>query len=124
MRIRVMCVTAALLLASATFAMAQNAEKGSASTPNSGTVDIGFRTSSVSGDEARYERYRDLRNGAYTNIVFGRDTEKYAFNLEAQNVGYHDQRYALNYANSRLKFAFLWDSTPLNYCYNCSTPWV
>lgn len=124
MRNRVMSVTAALLLASATIAMAQNAEKGSAGSPSSGSVDVGFRTSSVSGDEARFERYRDLRNGAYTNIVFGRETEKYYLNLEAQNVGYHDQRYALDYGNSRLKFAFLWDSTPLNYCYNCSTPWV
>lgn len=126
MRNRVMCVTAALLLASATIAMAQTpAETGSGgATPASGTIDVGFRTTSVTGDEARYERYRDLRNGAYTNITFGKETEKYVFNLEARNIGYHDQRYALDYANSKMKVSFLWDSTPLNYAYNTMTPWV
>lgn len=122
MRNRLMSVTAALLLASATVAMAQSAEQGSART--SGTVDIGFRTSTVTGDEARFERYRDLANGAYTNISFGKETKKYAFNVGAQNIGYRDQRYALDYANSRLTLAASWNSTPLNYCYNCLTPWV
>jgi len=127
MRNRVMMVTAALLLASATLAMAQSkpaeASSGTAVKPASGSIDFGFRATSVKGDEARYERYRDLRDGAYTNIVFGKETDNYVFGLTAKNVGYHDQKYTADYQNSKMKFSFVWDSIPLNYCYNCLTPW-
>lgn len=125
MRNRLMILTAALLLASAGMVMAQQeAPTGGAKPSVTGTVDIGFRATSTTGDEARYERYRDTRNGAFTNIVFGKETANYLLDVEAQNVGYHDQRYLVNYQNSKLKFSFLWDSTPLNYGYNTSTPWV
>jgi len=127
MRNRVLMVTAALLLASATLATAQSkpaeASSGPAVKPASGSVDFGFRATSVKGDEARYERYRDLRDGAYTNIVFGKQTDNYVFGLTAKNVGYHDQKYTADYQNSKMKFSFVWDSIPLNYCYNCLTPW-
>ena len=43
--------------------------------------------------------------------------------MTANNIGYHDQNYAVNYQNSKMKFSFVWDSIPLNYCYNCLTPW-
>jgi hypothetical protein len=127
MRNRLMSVTAALLLASATFAMAQApapAEKGSAAAPVSGTIDVGYRATSVTGDEARYERYRDLRDGAYTDIVLGKETGTYLFNLTAKNAGYRDQRFTLDYANAKVKFGFIWDATPLNYGYNTLTPWT
>jgi hypothetical protein len=127
MRNRVLMVTAALLLASATLAMAQSkpaeASSGTAVKPASGSVDFGFRATSVKGDEARYERYRDLRDGAYTNIVFGKETDTYVFGLTAKNVGYHDQNYTADYQNSKMKLSFVFDSIPLNYCYNCLTPW-
>lgn len=128
MRNRVMTVTAALLLASATFAMAQSkpaeSSSGTAALPVSGTVDVGFRTTASTGDEARYERYRDLRSGLFTNIVFGKETASYVFDATAKAIGYHDQKYTANYQNSKLKFGFLFDSIPLNYCYNCLTPWT
>ena len=60
MRNRLMIGTAALLLASATFAGAQDKPQ-QATTPSNGTIDIGGRFTDVDGDEARYERYRDLR---------------------------------------------------------------
>lgn len=124
MRIRTLILTAALVLASAGLVMAQQEAPGGAKPSTTGTVDIGFRATSTTGDEARYERYRDTRNGAFTNISFGKETADYLFTLEAQNIGYHDQRYAADFQNKKLKFSFLWDSTPLNYGYNTSTPWV
>jgi hypothetical protein len=119
--------TAALLLASAMYATAQTKPaEGTSGTPTgavTGTVDVGFRATTVDGDEARYERYRDLRNGLYTNIFFGKETDTYLYDVAAKNVGYNDQTYGFNYQNSRMRFSFLWDSIPLNYCYNCLTPW-
>lgn len=132
MRNRVSTLTAALLLASATFAAAQDqpatpAQPQATNAPaGSGLnmIDFGFRATSTSGDEARYERYRDTRDGAYTNIRLGKETDSYVFGASARNIGYRDQDYRVDYMRSALRFGFLFDSTPLNYCYNCSTPWV
>src|SRR5437870_318125 len=59
----------------------------------SGTIDFGFRGDDSSGDTARYERYRDLRGGAFSQIVFGKGTDQYRFGFRADNIGYRDQRY-------------------------------
>ncbi len=99
MRTRVLMTTAALLLASAMYATAQTKPaKGTSATPTgamTGTVDVGFRATTVDGDEARFERYRDLRDGLYTNISFGKETGTYLYDLTAKNIGYHDQQYRL-----------------------------
>ena len=135
MRNRVMTVTAALLLASATFVSAQGQQQQAPAKPTApaasapaapglNSIDFGFRGTTTSGDEARYERYRDTRDGAYTNILFGKETEKYVFGASAKNIGYDDQNYTVDYQNKATRFGFVFDSIPLNYCYNCSTPWV
>jgi MtrB/PioB family decaheme-associated outer membrane protein len=127
MRNRVLTTAAALLLASAIHAMAQTkpaeATSGNAPWGVTGTADVGFRVTDANGDEARYERYRDLRDGLFTNIVFGKQTDRYLLDVTAKNIGYHDQKYSVDYLGSKFKFSFLWDSIPLNYCYNCLTPW-
>ncbi|MEW5983364.1 MAG: MtrB/PioB family outer membrane beta-barrel protein [Acidobacteriota bacterium] len=127
MRTRLMIVMAALLLASATLAVGQAAaqEQTSASAPaQTGVFEIGFRGGSVTGDEARFERYRDLRNGANINLNFTKQTDGYWFNAEASNAGYRDQRYAVGYKSDTLTFSAFWDSIPLNYGYNTLTPWT
>jgi hypothetical protein len=35
--------------------------------PKLGKIDFGYRGESLSGDEARYDRFRDLRDGAYVS---------------------------------------------------------
>ncbi len=133
MRNRLTTATAALLLASAALTSAQQPPQAPAqpqapaSTPivtGLNSIDFGFRGTGTSGDEARYERYRDTRNGAYTNIRFGMESERYLFGATANNIGYHDQNYTVDYQNSAVRFGFEFDAIPLNYCYNCSTPWV
>lgn len=127
MRTRVMSRTTALLLASLILGIGQAAAQEqtgtSGATGQSGTFELGFRGTSASGDEARYERYRDLRNGANINLNFSQQTDAYWFNAEATNVGYRDQRYAVEYQREKMRFSAFWDSLPLNYGYNTSTPW-
>ena len=80
MRNRLTTATAALLVASATLAGAQEAPS------NNGvkaTVEVGGRFTSTDGDEARYERYRDLRDGANVNLLFSKETPDWAFELRA-----------------------------------------
>ena len=78
----------------------------------------------MSGDEARYERYRDLRSGVNANVVFNKETENWVFNVKASNIGYRDQRYTMDYSSKRVKVSFLFDSIPLNYGYDLKTPYV
>ena len=59
----------------------------------------------------------------FTDIVFGKQTDSYLFDVTARNIGYRDQKYTADYQNRKVKFSFVFDSIPLNYCYNCLTPW-
>ena len=97
----------------------------SAATPAPiGQVDVGGLFTTTDGDEARYERYRDLRDGAYTSLKLGRETESYFFDSTASHIGYRDQRYSVEYLRPRLSFGFNWTSLPLNYSYLTRTPYV
>lgn len=129
MRYRMTTAVAALLLASATVATAQGQAQTStpppdAVVPSLGTIDVGYRGTSATGDVARYERYRDLRDGAYSMITFGKKTDTLFYSGSASNIGYRDQSYRADYNNGRMKGFGLWNQTPLNYSYLTSTPWV
>ena len=80
-----------------------------------GSIDFGGRITQVDGDEARYQRYRDLRGGVYANnLLIGRRTEDWNLEAQAWNVGYRDQRYLVEFERvGRLSAAFLWDQIPL-----------
>jgi hypothetical protein len=122
MRNRLMMIgTAALLLASATFARAQ-AIPQEGTTSSSGTIDIGGRFTDVDGDEARYERYRDLRNGVDANFLYNRETANWTFDFLAKHIGYRDGRYELSFNSRRVKFTAFFDQTPTNYAYYTQTP--
>ena len=74
MRVRVLVSTAALLLASSA-ARAQYGVSPSQPfmTPANpaifGQIDFGGRITSIDGDEARYQRYRDLRDGVFFDLT-------------------------------------------------------
>jgi hypothetical protein len=122
MRNRLMISTAALLLASAPLARAQSQPQPD-TTPSNGTIDIGGRFTTTDGDEARYERYRDLRDGVNANIWYGKETKDWMFDFLAKNIGYHDSRYTLNFENKRWKITAQFDQIPLNYAYYTRTPY-
>jgi MtrB/PioB family decaheme-associated outer membrane protein len=80
-----------------------------------GAIDFGSRISTVDGDEARFQRYRDLRSGVFgTNAVIGRRTADWTIEGQAWNAGYRDQRFMLDVQRAgRLTASFLWDQIPL-----------
>ena len=120
-------LTAALLLATAGAARAQDppslapptdpVEIGRSQTTGTwyGTVDLGGRATSVDGDDARFQRYRDLRPGVYaSNGLVGRRTADWTLEAQAWNIGYRDQRYTLDVQRvGRLTASFMWDQIPL-----------
>src|SRR5215831_14725832 len=103
MRTKTMILIGALLVTSARYAQAQDTkpappqsqqQAATSFTPNLGTIDFGYRGTSFTGDEARYNRYRDLRDGPTVNkFRFAKENDTTAFRAEAANVGYRDQRY-------------------------------
>jgi MtrB/PioB family decaheme-associated outer membrane protein len=82
-----------------------------------GQVDFGFRATSYSdgSDEARYQRYRDLRNGAFIeNFRWGANDDHALWDVRATHVGYRDQQYAANYNKfGKLKASFEVNQIPL-----------
>src|SRR6476469_9411194 len=123
MRTRTTILIGALLVTSATYAQAQDAKPVSAQpqqavssfTPQFGNVDFGYRGTSFTGDEARYNRYRDLRDGPYIDrFRFARENETTAFRAEARNVGYRDQRYFADLQSiGKVRASFEFNSNPL-----------
>src|SRR5829696_2491887 len=130
MRTRTTILTGALLLVFAGGARAQQqpaaataaAPSAAAAAPAAATpfapiarVDFGFRGDNTSGDAARYQRFRDLRQGGYVDrFNLTKETEQWAFRATADNVGYRDQRYTINYQDiGRLKLNGEWNQVPL-----------
>ena len=122
MRNAYLTLTAALLLIPH-LALAQ-APQPVQSQAVTGTADIGGIVTTTDGDAARYERYRDLRDGAYTSLKLGQETGSYLFKATASHIGYRDQRYNVEYVRPRFTFGFNWTSLPLNYSYLTRTPYV
>jgi MtrB/PioB family decaheme-associated outer membrane protein len=91
------------------------ASDSGATTFRANRIDFGFRADSISGDPARFQRFRDLRNGAYLPMFrFEQESTTSIFRAEANNVGYRDQRFAADYENiGKLKVNFEWNQTPL-----------
>lgn len=130
MRIRVLLSTMALLLASS----AAQAQYGSSPSqpflhPENpsiyGQIDFGGRLTSIDGDQARYQRYRDLGDGVFFDLtglhkVWGNTT------LEAsmRNAGWNDQQYKANLnLPGLLRVRFLYDQTPTFISRDTRTPY-
>ncbi len=118
MRIRVVSLLTALLLGSAAGVRAQVATASQTSdAPLSGSVDFGAQFTTTDGDEARYQRYQDLRDGPLVNAFkYVHDKDKWHFDLFANHVGYRDQKYVAKVNNlGRVKVNFTWDQIPTFY---------
>ncbi len=49
----------------------------------------------IKGNRAKFNEYRDLRNGVYGHIGLHYDAEKTYFDFRADDMGYRDQKYEL-----------------------------
>ena len=85
--------------------------------PSWNTFQFSGRLSSITGDQARWQRYEDLRDGVlFTGARFLRETTDWSLKAGADNVGWLDQRYFANYERiGRLKVSGLWDEIPQFY---------
>jgi MtrB/PioB family decaheme-associated outer membrane protein len=95
-------------------------------------IDVGVRGTvfGAGSDQARFQRYRDVRDGGTIDrLRVYKDTDVYRYSLQADNVGYRDQRFSASYMNyGTVKASFEWNQIPLFYSqdtrtlYDRSTP--
>ena len=80
-----------------------------------GSIDFGVLGTTVDGDGARYERYRDLRSGPYFGkLQLNRETKGWVMDLGADNIGRRDQRFdGLFVRPGKFKGYALWDQIPM-----------
>ena len=89
-----------------------------------GEIDFGLRVSGVSGDPARYQRLRDLRDGpTLDRLRYDRDTAGWKFQAAMDHVGYRDQRYQATFDRyGNVKGSVEWNQIPLFYSTDTRTP--
>src|SRR3954470_8719985 len=116
MRIRAFVVLTALLLAPAAGAIAQETPN-TTTEPSVRSVDFGGQFSTINGDEARYQRYKDLRSGGLLDAFkYTREKENWLFDITANHVGYRDQKFVAHFRQyERARISFTWDQIPLFY---------
>ena len=82
-------------------------------------VDFGIRGTiyGAGSDEARYQRYRDLRDGATVDLLrMLKETNTYQLTIRGDHIGYRDEQFYAGYNNyGRLKASFEWNQIPLYY---------
>src|SRR4029079_5499951 len=108
---------ALLAVPAAARAQAPAAKDAAEPAPTNGSVDVGAQFTSVSGDEARYQRYRDLRSGVLVDgFHITHQKDAWTFNATAAHVGYRDQKYTAEVTKAgKLTITFSWDQIPLFY---------
>lgn len=76
-----------------------------------GWLDFGVRGSDILGDGARYERYRDIGDGAaFETFRLNHERAGWLFNAAADHVGREDQRYRGDLVKpGKVKTWVLWD---------------
>jgi MtrB/PioB family decaheme-associated outer membrane protein len=126
MRIRIIVGITALLLVPSTAgaqtqapakppAKAQAQAPGDVKPVNTGTAEVGVMGTSTTGDAARYERYRDLRDGLFMdNLRITRQDGPWKLSFDGNHVGRKDQKYvgrALN--QGKVNAWFGWDQIPM-----------
>jgi MtrB/PioB family decaheme-associated outer membrane protein len=94
--------------------------------PRIGLIDFGVRFDTVDGDRARFQRFRDLRDGPVLDLLrYSRDTESWTFNAAFDHVGYRDQRYLAEFDRvGRMRATFEWNQIPLFYSEDTRTPYT
>src|SRR5262245_57872233 len=75
-------------------------------------IDIGLRGTSYGSDSdpARHQRYRDVRDGGTVDrFRLFKDSNEYRYTLQADHLGYRDQRLSAGFTNfGRIKASFEW----------------
>lgn len=60
-----------------------------------GSVDLGVRSVSDGDKSAKFQEYRDLKPGVFSDLTFGGDNGAYFMDFTGENIGRDDQRFEM-----------------------------
>ena len=89
-----------------------------------GSVSVTGQYADISGNKAKFNEYRDIREGvgAYVGGDVGYETEKYFLHGEAGNIGYRDQQYRFEGGQwGRFGLDLFYDQIPHNFTEGAKT---
>lgn len=120
-------LTGFLILAFALAPMAANAQTTASpdAKAQSGWIDFGVRGTSMTGDGARYERYRDLGDGLFLEgFRWQAEANGWFINLNADHAARNDQRYTGKFVRpGQFKGWATWDQIPMLLSETTRTPY-
>ena len=83
-----------------------------------GVVSLTGQLVKLNGNGAKFNEYRDLRDGVYGRADFGYDTEKYYLDFSAYDIGYKTQHYELTGGKwGDFKYYLAYDQIPHNFTF-------
>ena len=114
---------AALVVTPAVLAQEAAPPAGGSST---GEFQFGARLTSLTGDDGRAQRLRDLRSGpTLDRLRYSHDRQTWLFQAQADHAGYRDQHYLARYERfGRMAAELEWDQTPLFYSTTTVSPFT
>mgnify|MGYP001033637296 CR=1 FL=1 len=81
-----------------------------------GEVSVTGVTPKIEGEKAKFNEYRDIRDGVYVGVQTRYDAENYYLDFRAQDIGYRTQRYGLEGGKwGSFKYHFDYDELPHNF---------
>lgn len=89
-----------------------------------GYIDLSVTATDITGDGARFQRYRDMRDRpAAQGFRFDRIGYGWRFDSSGRNIGRRDQWFSAALQTSKVKASFSWDQIPLYMSGDTRTPY-
>jgi MtrB/PioB family decaheme-associated outer membrane protein len=87
-----------------------------------GAVRIKGQLADVNGDKAKFNEYRDIRDGIYGDIRLKYDSDAYFMKFDSSNIGYDDQEYNLEGGMwGKFKYKLFYNEIPHNFTFGART---
>jgi len=87
-----------------------------------GEVSVTGVAPKIEGGKAKFNEYRDIRDGAYVEIETRYHADQYYLDFRAQDIGYKTQRYGIEGGKwGSFKYHFDYDEIPHNFTYGAKS---
>jgi MtrB/PioB family decaheme-associated outer membrane protein len=87
-----------------------------------GKVSITGVAPKIEGEKAKFNEYRDIRDGIYVGIDAREETDKYYTDFKAEDIGYKTQEYGLEGGKwGSFKYHFEYTEIPHNFTYGAKS---
>ena len=90
--------------------------------PFSGEINAAGKLADINGNKAKFNEYRDIKDGIYGEIKLKYDVDKYFLKFKASDIGYDTQSYKLDGGMwGKFKLYLKYNEIPHNFTYDAKT---